>query len=184
MGRGPLGFSVFRGKTPKKAHCWRQGRGPCGRCEPRRQTDVWPPRLRRRRVLHGITFACGWGAGTVQSKAMGTGGLGATMQVSLVAWIDLHVLSCVHYIIHMHVRRGTCRCYRRMRTRTDACVGGAGRARHGCSSLKTGLWRLLTSRWPGQPRYLPCPLTRAGRLSRRLLWSGLRPRIPGGRPSQ
>ena len=32
-------------------------------------------------LLHGITFACGWGAGTINCKRIAPPGLGATMQV-------------------------------------------------------------------------------------------------------
>ena len=32
-------------------------------------------------VLHGVTFACGWGAGTVNCKTLAPPGLAATMQV-------------------------------------------------------------------------------------------------------
>jgi hypothetical protein len=32
-------------------------------------------------LLHGITFACGWGAGTINSKRVAPPELAATMQV-------------------------------------------------------------------------------------------------------
>lgn len=37
-------------------------------------------------LLHGVTFACGWGAGTINCKRVAPPGLEATMQVGGCAW--------------------------------------------------------------------------------------------------
>lgn len=43
-------------------------------------------------LLHGITFACGWGAGTINSKRVAPPELAATMQVRLGMYA--HVCAC------------------------------------------------------------------------------------------
>lgn len=50
-------------------------------------------------TLHGITFACGWGAGTVCCKQMAPHGLAATMQGEAASASRCHVsLRCASYM--------------------------------------------------------------------------------------
>lgn len=44
-------------------------------------------------VLHGITFACGWGAGTVNCKQLAPAGLAATLQVRVVTGRAARILA-------------------------------------------------------------------------------------------
>ncbi len=48
-------------------------------------------------VLHGITFACGWGAGTVNCKQLAPAGLAATLQVCTVTGRGARILSTAHF---------------------------------------------------------------------------------------
>lgn len=75
--------------------------------------SVCPPSVCRAvlpiELLHGITFACGWGAGTINSKRVAPPELAATMQVSsgssgstavesmFLSWVELfNILHALH----------------------------------------------------------------------------------------